>query len=67
MLIAQDILTTQQHLQLGVGHLGTDLTQPLPGVLLQVAQADVKGSAAPDLSGVEASLVLVSRMGSNLL
>ena len=57
VLIAQDVLAAQEHLELGVGHLGADLTQPLPGVLLQVAQADVKGGAAPHLGGVEASLV----------
>ena len=57
VLIAQDVLAPQQHLQLGVGHLGADLAQSLPGVLLQVAQAHIKGSAAPDLAGIIAGLV----------
>ena len=57
MLVAQDVLTAQQHLQLGVGHGGADLAQPLPGVLVQKAEADVKGRAAPALHGVEAGLV----------
>ena len=57
VLIAQDVLASQQHLELGIGHLGPDLPQPLPGVLLEITQAHVKGSAAPHLSGVVASLV----------
>ena len=55
--VTQNILTTQQHLQLGVGHLCPDLAQPLPGILVQVAQADVKSGAAPALDGVVANLV----------
>ena len=57
VLIAQDVLAPQQHLQLGVGHLGADLAQSLPGVLLQIAQAHIKGSAAPDLGGIITGLV----------
>ena len=57
VLIAQDVLAAEQHLQLGVGHLGADLAQPLPGVLPQIAQAYVKGGAAPHLGGVEAGLI----------
>ena len=57
VLIAQDVLAAQQHLQLGVGHFGADLPQPVPGVLLQVAQADVEGGPAPHLGGVVAGLV----------
>ena len=57
VLIAQDVLAPQEHLELGVGHLGADLAQPVPGILPQVAQADVKGGAAPHLSGVEAGLI----------
>ena len=57
VLIAQDVLAAQQHLQLGVGHLLANLPQPLPGVLLQVAQADVEGGSTPDLGGIVAGLV----------
>ena len=57
VLVPQNILAAQQHLQLGVGHLGTDLAQALPGILTQIAQAHVKGSAAPHLGRVEARLV----------
>ena len=55
--VTQNILTAQQHLQLGVGHGGTDFAQTLPGIFVQVAQADVKGSAAPALQRVVANLV----------
>ena len=55
--VAQHILTTQQHLQLGVGGSGADLAQTLPGILVQIAQAHVEGGAAPALDGVVADLV----------
>ena len=51
--VAQHILAAQQHLQLGFGHLGPDFPQPLPGILMQVAQAHIKGCAAPALAGIE--------------
>ncbi len=57
VLVAQDILASQEHLQLGVGHFGADLPQPLPGILVQVAQAHIKGGAAPHLGGIIAGLV----------
>ncbi len=55
--VTQNILAAQQHLQLGARHLGADLAQTLPGIFVQVAQADIKGSAAPALGGVETGLV----------
>ena len=55
--VTQHVLAPQQHLQLGVGHLGPDLPQPLPGILVQVAKADVEGGTAPALGGVVAGLV----------
>ena len=57
MGVTQDVLAPQQHLQLGVGDLGADLTQALPGILVQVTQADVEGGAAPALYSVVAGLV----------
>ena len=65
--VAQNVLTTQQHLQLGVGHLSTDLAQTLPGIFVQVAQADIEGSAAPALSCVVAGLVDGFQHGLELL
>jgi len=65
--VAQNVLTAQQHLQLGVGHGGADLAQTLPGIFVQVAQADVKSGAAPAFDGVVADLVDDTEHGLKLL
>ena len=57
VLVAQQVLAAQEHLQLGVGHVRPDLPQPLPGILIQIAQAGVEGGAAPALHGIVARLV----------
>ncbi len=51
MLIAQDVLPAQQHLQLGVGDGLAQGAQALPRILVQKAQAGVKRRAAPALPG----------------
>ena len=55
--VAEDVLSAQQHLELGVGHMRLYLAQSLPRVLVEKAQAHVKGRAAPALDGIEARLV----------
>ena len=65
--VAQNILTPQQHLQLGVGYGSADLAQTLPGIFVQVAQADVEGGAAPAFDGIVASLVDGRKHGLELL
>ena len=57
VLVAQQVLAPEQHLQPGVGHILADIAQPLPGVLPQVAQAGVEGGSAPALHRVVAGLV----------
>ena len=57
VLVAQQVLAPQEHLQLRVGHFRLDPAQPLPGILVQEAHAAVKGGAAPALHGIEARLV----------
>ena len=57
VLVAQDVLAAEQHLQLGVGHGSTDLAQALPRILIQEAQAHVERGAAPAFHGVKAGLV----------
>ena len=57
MLVAEDVLSAQQHLELGIGHMRLYLAQSLPRVLVEKAQAHVEGCAAPALYGVEAGLV----------
>ena len=49
VLVAQNVLSTEQHLQLGVGHGLAQLTQTLPGIFVQEAHAGVEGCAAPAL------------------
>ena len=67
VLIAQNVLPTQQHLQLGVGHLGADLSQPFPGILVQIAQAHVKGGSAPAFHRVESGLIHGLQYGRELV
>ena len=55
--IAQHILTTEQHLQLGVGHVLFQRTQTLPGILVEKPQAGIKGRTAPALDGVITHLI----------
>ena len=57
MLVAQQVLAPQQHLQPGVFHVLADGAQPLPGILVQIPQAAVKGGAAPALERVIPGLV----------
>ena len=47
--IADEVLAAEQHLQLGVGHRGTQGAQPFPGIFFEKAQARIEGGAAPDL------------------
>ncbi len=63
MLVAEDVLSAQEHLELGVGHLGADLAQALPRILAEKAQADIEGSAAPAFYGVESGLVHLFKDG----
>ena len=65
--VAQDVLAPQEHLELGLGSGGADLPQSLPGVLVQVAQADVEGSAAPALDGVVTGVVDGLQHGGELV
>ena len=57
MLVAQQVLTTQQHLQLGVGQVLSQTAQTLPGIFAQIAQAGIEGGTAPAFHGVVAGLI----------
>ena len=57
VLVAQNVLAAQEHLELGIGHLGADLAQTLPRIFLQIAQAYVKGSTAPHFSRIKTGLI----------
>ena len=57
VLVAKQVLAPEQHLQAGVGHSLAERAQALPGILVQVAQAAVKGGAAPALDGIVPGLI----------
>ena len=57
MLVAENILPTQQHLQLCVRHFCTHFAQTLPRILVQIPQADIKCRTAPALHGIKPRLV----------
>ena len=57
VLVAENVLTAKQHLELGVGQLGAKLAQALPRVFAEEAQTHVKGGTAPAFDGVEARFV----------
>ena len=57
VLVAENVLAAEQHLQLGVGHAGANFTQALPGILVQKTEAHVERCAAPDLGGIVARLI----------
>ena len=57
VLVAQQVLAAQQHLQAGVGHVLADVPQPLKGIFIQIPQAAVERGAAPALNRVVSGLV----------
>ena len=57
MLVAKNVLATEQHLQLGVGHRLAQRAQTLPRVFVQETHAGVKRRAAPALQRIVADLI----------
>ena len=55
--ISQNVLATEQHLQLRVLETVTELTKTLPRIFLQETKARVECSAAPALYGMIADLI----------
>ena len=55
--VAQHILSSEQHLELGVGHLFPQCTKSLPGVFVQETYAGVESCTAPALGRIEAYLI----------
>ena len=51
MVVTKDILTTQQHLNRGFGHMLPDNAQPLPRIFIQKAERAVKCSSSPGFEG----------------
>ena len=57
MMISEQILSAQQHLQFRVLQMRFDFSQALPRVLIEVAQATVEGGAAPAFNRMIAGLI----------
>jgi hypothetical protein len=57
VLVAEEVLAAQEHLQFGLLADFLDVAQALPRVFVEVAQARVEGRAAPALDGVVAGVV----------
>lgn len=57
MLISQNVLPSEKHLQLGVGHGLFKRAQALPRILVQKTQTGVKGGASPAFQGIIAHAV----------
>ncbi len=55
--VTQDVLTAEQHLQLGFLKAVTKFTQSVPGIFLQESQGCVKGRAAPALHRMITDLI----------
>ena len=67
VLIAKYVLAAEEHLQLGVGQGLLELAETLPWILIEEAQAGVKGSAAPALQRVIANAVQYLAGGEHIL
>ena len=65
--VAQHVLAAEQHLQLLVGQLLAQDAQTLPGVLIEEADAAIKGSAAPALDREVRDLIHFGQDGTHLI
>ena len=67
MLVAENVLAAEEHLQLGVGHRLAQRAQALPRIFVQKAHAGVERRAAPALQRIVADLIQLVRDGQHLL
>ena len=67
VMIAEKILPAKEHLQLALRHGGTDLTEPLPRILVEIAKAAVEHRAAPALDAVVAGIVHLGQYARELV
>ena len=49
VLVAQNVLAAEEHLQFRIGQRLAQRSQTIPGIFIQKAQAGIEGGAAPDL------------------
>ncbi len=57
MTVAQHILSSEQHLELCVGHFLSESSESLPGIFIQETDAGIKCSTAPAFSGIKTYLI----------
>ena len=67
MLVAENVLAAEEHLQLGVGHRLAQRAQTPPRIFVQKAHAGVERRAAPALQRIVADLIQLVRDGQHLL
>ena len=63
--IAQNILSAEKHLQLGVLKAVPQLAEPIPGILLQEAKRSIEGCTAPAFHGMVSHLVHLLHNGKH--
>ena len=67
MLVAENVLAPQEHLQRRLAADGLDLPEALPGIFAQEAHADVKRRPAPAFEGIVARRVDLFGDGENVV
>ena len=67
VVVPEDVLSTEQHLQFGILKSGTKLAESLPRIFLQETEAGVKCGTAPALYGMVADLVHLLHDGKHQL
>ena len=67
VLVSEQVLTAQKHLQRSLGHSLFQLTQSRPGVFVQKTQAGVEGCAAPAFYGIVADFVELVGNGEHFI
>ena len=66
VLVAHQVLAAREHGQIGVGHVGLDRAQALPGVLVLEPQARVERRTAPGLDRPITHLVHLGQNGQHV-
>ena len=66
MIIAEDILAAQQHLNRGFAQMLFECAQALPRVFIQEAQAGVKGGATPGFKSIITSVIKSFKCGQHI-
>ena len=67
MLVAQNILATEQHLQFGIGQTLLQSTKALPRILVEKTHAGIEGGAAPAFQGVVPDGIQHLQSGQHIL